>query len=96
MVRQRTDDERRDRALEVLIETLGPSQTLRFLSWLRNKPRDYQVWRDAHFHGFTADELITQMPRHRKLRGGPAVRIGRSSRQITPRRANRSNFLKAR
>ena len=61
MVRQLTDDELRDRALELLTENLGPSQTIRFLSWLRQSPRDYQAWRDAHFQGFTADDLIAQM-----------------------------------
>jgi hypothetical protein len=61
MVREPTDDELRDKALDVLNEHLGLSQTIRFLAWLRRAPRDYQTWRDAHFRGFTADDLIEQM-----------------------------------
>ena len=61
MLSQMTDEELRDRALEVLTQHLGTTQTIRFLSWLRNKPRDYQTWRDAHFRGFSADELIERM-----------------------------------
>jgi hypothetical protein len=56
-----TDDELRDRALVILNEHLGPRQTIRFLSWLRNKPRDYQTWRDAHFRNLTVDDLIEAM-----------------------------------
>lgn len=61
MISELTDELLRDKALEVLTVHLGPSQTFRFLSWLRSKPRDYQAWRHAHFQGFTADQLIAQM-----------------------------------
>ncbi len=61
MLSEMTDEELRDRALEVLTQHLGATQTIRFLSWLRNKPRDYQTWRDAHFRGFSADELIERL-----------------------------------
>lgn len=61
MLDELTDDQLRDKALDVLTERLGPTQTFRFLSWLRSKPRDYQTWRDAHFRGASADDLIAQM-----------------------------------
>jgi hypothetical protein len=61
MVSNLTDDELRDKALDILTAHLGPSQTIRFLSWLRSKPRDYQAWRDVHFRGFSVDDLIEQM-----------------------------------
>ena len=56
-----TDDELRDKALDVLTEHLGASQTIRFLSWLRNQPRDYQAWRGAHFRDLTAEDLIQRL-----------------------------------
>jgi hypothetical protein len=59
--RQLSDDQLRDKALDVLTEHLGPTQTIRFLSWLRSKPRDYQTWRYAHFKDLDVDELIAQM-----------------------------------
>jgi hypothetical protein len=61
MTSKLTDEQLRDKALDVLTTHLGPSQAMRFLSWLRTKPRDYQTWRDAHFRGFTVDDLISQM-----------------------------------
>ena len=61
MLDELTDDQLRDKALDVLTERLGPTQTFRFLSWLRSKPRDYQTWRDAHFRGVSVDDLIAQM-----------------------------------
>ncbi len=61
MLSEMTDEELRDKALQVLTEHLGPTHTIRFLSWLRNKPRDYPTWRDAHFRGFSANDLIESM-----------------------------------
>jgi hypothetical protein len=61
MHRKLNDDELRDEALDVLCRHLGAGQTLRFLSWLRSRPRDYAAWRDAHFDAFTADDLIRAM-----------------------------------
>lgn len=61
MIRPLTDEELRDEALEVLTRHLGPAQTLRFLSWMRSKPRDYQAWRDEHFRGVGVDELLALM-----------------------------------
>jgi hypothetical protein len=61
MIDELTDDRLRVKALDVLTEQLGASQTFRFLSWLRGQPRDYQAWRDAHFQGLSADDLIGQM-----------------------------------
>ena len=56
-----SDEQLRDKALDVLTKNLGPTQTIRFLSWLRNQPRDYQVWRDAHFGDLTVDDLMAKM-----------------------------------
>lgn len=56
-----TDDQLRDQAIQVLNEHLGPVDTMRFLSWLRAGPRDYQAWRNAHFAGFNVDDLIARM-----------------------------------
>ena len=61
MINELTDDQLRDKALDVLTKHLGPTQTFRFLSWLRSKPRDYQAWRDAHFQGASLDDLMAQM-----------------------------------
>lgn len=61
MIDELSDDQLRDKALDVLTEHLGPSRTFRFLSWLRSAPRDYQAWRDAHFRGFSVDDLVAQM-----------------------------------
>jgi len=61
MVKRLTDDELRDKAVEVLTEHLGAASTLRFLSWLRSAPRDYQAWRDAHFKDASIDQLLEQM-----------------------------------
>lgn len=61
MTDEMTDEQLRDKALEVLTKHLGPTRTVRFLSWLRRKPRDYQTWRDAHFSGIGVDDLIAQM-----------------------------------
>lgn len=61
MIDEISDDQLRNLALDALTERLGPARTLRFLSWLRNKPRDYQTWRDTHFGGMTADDLIARM-----------------------------------
>jgi hypothetical protein len=61
MIDELTDEQLRDKALDVLTEHLGPTQTVRFLSWLRSKPRDYQTWRDAHFQGVSVDDLIARM-----------------------------------
>jgi hypothetical protein len=71
MLDELTDDQLRDKALEVLTERLGPTQTFRFLSWLRSKPRDYQTWREAHFRGASVDDLIAQM-RESEARQGVA------------------------
>lgn len=56
-----SDDQLRDKALEVLTTNLGPFQTYRFLSWMRTHPRDYQSWRDSHFGGMGTDELLRRM-----------------------------------
>ena len=56
-----TDDELRTKAWELLQKHLGPVDTLRFLSLMRTKPRDYQKWRDEHFKNLTADELISHL-----------------------------------
>ncbi len=56
-----TDDQLREKALDVLTRHLGLAQTLRFLSWLRSNPGDYQSWRDGRFGDLTADSLIAQM-----------------------------------
>ncbi len=61
MIRELTDEQLRERALDVLTKQLGAAQTLRFLSWMRSKPRDYQAWRDAHFQNVGVDELLTRM-----------------------------------
>jgi len=61
MIDELTDDQLRDKALDVLTEHLGPTRTFRFLSWLRSKPRDYQTWREARFRGFSVDDLIARM-----------------------------------
>jgi len=61
MLDELTDDQLRDKALDALTERLGPTQTFRFLSWLRGKPRDYQAWRDTHFQGVSVDDLIAQV-----------------------------------
>jgi hypothetical protein len=61
MIDELSDEELRDQALQVLTSHLGPTRTVRFLSWLRRKPRDYQTWRDAHFDGIALDDLIAQM-----------------------------------
>ncbi|HWL92597.1 MAG TPA: hypothetical protein VNT79_03610 [Phycisphaerae bacterium] len=56
-----SDEELRVNALDILNKHLGPAKTIRFLSWLRSTPRSYQAWRDAHFRGFTANDLIERM-----------------------------------
>ncbi|MEP0843993.1 MAG: hypothetical protein HRF43_14920 [Phycisphaerae bacterium] len=61
MIDELTDDELRDRALDVLTRHLGPAQTFRFLSWMRQAPRDYQAWRDAHFQNLNVDELLKRV-----------------------------------
>lgn len=82
MLDELTDDQLRDKALDALTERLGPTQTFRFLSWLRNKPRDYQAWRDARFQGISADELIGQMRElEARRRADAAAQPGRGAGQ---------------
>lgn len=61
MVQRLSDDELRDKALEFLTQHLGPASTIRFLSWLRNAPRDYQAWRTSKFQDVSLDQLLEQM-----------------------------------
>ena len=62
MLDELTDDQLRDKALDVLTERLGPTQTFRFLSWLRSKPRDYQT-RPGARPIFGASAWTTSSPR---------------------------------
>jgi len=50
-----------EKALYALAKALGPAQALRFLSFLRNQPRDYQKWRDEHFKHLTVEALAKRM-----------------------------------
>lgn len=55
---QFTDDALCAKGLAVLEDKLGPVQTLRFLALLSRQPFDYQQWRDQHFSGMTASEIV--------------------------------------
>lgn len=55
-----------DRAWETLRERLGPADAMRFLSLIRNQPRDYQTWRDEHFRELGADRLLDEIERGEK------------------------------
>ncbi len=56
-----TDDQLRTRALGVLARHLGPVEAMRFLSLVRNQPRDYQRWREEQFRDLTTGALMEQM-----------------------------------
>jgi hypothetical protein len=55
---QFTDDALYTKGLTVLEDKLGPVQTLRFVALLSRQPFDYQQWRDQHFSGMTASEIV--------------------------------------
>ena len=48
-------------AWEVLKERLGPGEAMRFLSLIRNPPRDYQKWREQHFKDLTTEQPVEGM-----------------------------------
>jgi hypothetical protein len=55
------DDDLRHAAMQLLESTLGPVETLRFLSLIRREPFDYQAWRQKQFDGLAVEELFRQM-----------------------------------
>ena len=55
---QFTDDVLYTKGMTVLEDKFGPVQTLRFLALLSRQPFDYQQWREQHFAGLTAGEII--------------------------------------
>lgn len=56
-----SDVDLRRKAWDVLAERLGPVEALRFLSLTRTQPRDYQAWREAHFQGQGAADLLKRI-----------------------------------
>ncbi len=63
MANQLTDIDLCRRAVQVLAQTLGPVDTLRFLSMVRAAPRDYIRWRDEHFGRIPTDEILDDIER---------------------------------
>ena len=58
-----------ERALGALAKALGPAGAMRFLSILRNEPRDYQKWRDEHFKDLTVEALAERLQAAEHPRG---------------------------
>jgi hypothetical protein len=56
-----TETELRNKAVGVLEEHLGPVEAMRFLSLLRNAPRDYQQWRSDLFKDLAPTALIDRL-----------------------------------
>ncbi len=63
MIRALSEEELRQRALEALIQSLGPAEAMRFLSMVRQGSRDYQKWRDEHFKGLTPEQVVDGLKR---------------------------------
>ena len=63
MNKRLTEQELCTTAWDVLQERLGPAESVRFLSLIRNPGRDYQTWRQQHFKHLTTDALVEGMRR---------------------------------
>ena len=61
MVQRPNDDDLCTQAWEALRARLGPVETMRFLSILRNQSRDYQGWRDKHFQSESVESLLNKI-----------------------------------
>ena len=61
MVSRTSDVDLCKQAWEVLSDRFGPVDAMRFLSLVRNQPRDYQKWREEHFRELTLSGLLEQL-----------------------------------
>jgi hypothetical protein len=68
-----TDDQVRQTGLAALESKLGAVDALRFLALLRQKPFDYQSWREKTFEGMSVGELFQ---RFEQASGGSAQAAG--------------------
>jgi hypothetical protein len=48
------------KGLAVLEDSLGPVETLRFLSLVSRQPFDYQRWRRQRFEGMSLAEILSE------------------------------------
>lgn len=69
MVKQLTEEELRQRAVEALSEKLGPVDALRFLALISHEPFDYQKWRREYFSRYNIDELTAEIRTHQAGKG---------------------------
>lgn len=65
MAKQLTEDELRQKAVDVLTKSLGPVDSLRFLASVSRESFDYQRWRQQYFGHFSIDELLNEADRDR-------------------------------
>ena len=61
MISRMSEDQLKEKAWGVLTRHLGPVEAVRFLSFMRASPRDYQTWRRERFKDLTAQGLVDQL-----------------------------------
>jgi hypothetical protein len=65
MAKQLSETELRRQAVQVLSDSLGPVDALRFLALVSREPFDYQEWRREYFSRFEdVDELLQEVRKH--------------------------------
>jgi hypothetical protein len=63
---QLSETELRRQAVQVLSDSLGPVDALRFLALVSREPFDYQEWRREYFSRYDdVDELLQEVRKHK-------------------------------